>query len=371
MSIAPIHEETNIFDAVDIVNWTEGCHLNKDGSVKPGIYRGMPNHVYHGSAGYSSTIIKGLAKTTPLHVKRTYLSDEARQLSAQQRKVFEVGGLYHEVTLETDEFYKRYVRLPSPDKYDSYTTLDLKELCETHKVKKTGTKRELKARLNAVLPTPIVEYEDTVEDFIKKYCHPDAVSEALKRKATKPLSSLLSIIKEEDIAVKAGILPIEDSVWQEVHEMNEVTLAHPLARATLCEGEAELSVFVYCPKTGLLLKCRYDFLNIYGEAVDLKSARSVDPMFFKSDCKKLRYDLQEQFYLLVGKLANLRVDHFFFVGCEKGEAVICEVFELGKKTQAHAYGEMQIQLETLAKCIETDVWHSYQPHPRLITLELF
>lgn len=141
MAVALREEVNNIFDSVTIVDWTPGCHINTDGTSKPGIYRGMPNHIYHGAQGESSTMIKALAKTTPLHVKNKYRSDEARTLSAQQRKTFEVGGLYHELTLETKEYFERYIKLPAPSEFKSYVIDDLKAILKERKLTSAGLKR--------------------------------------------------------------------------------------------------------------------------------------------------------------------------------------------------------------------------------------
>lgn len=392
MSVAIRKETANIFDQVKIIDWTPDCHLNPDGTIKAGIYRNMPNHIYHGSEGESSTCIKTLAKTTPLHLKNTYRSSEARKLSAQQRKTFEVGGLYHELTLETKAFYERYHKLPAPTEFKSYVLDDLKAILKERKLPISGSKGALKARINEHLTEQwaleekgelpegakaetirelIFEYEDAVEKVIHEICNTEAINLAVARYKENPRSSLLNMIKEEDIAVKAGVLPIEHNTWKDVHEMYVVTMADPFARAFLYEGEAELSVFAYCPTTGLLLKCRYDFLNIHGEAIDLKSARSVDPVMFKSDCKKLRYDLQEQFYIRVGNLAGLNVNKFIFVGCEKGDAIVCINFQLGKMTKAKAHSDMMVYLEILRNCIETDTWPAYLKEPRIVTLELY
>lgn len=391
MSVALKSSHTNIFDSVTITNWTPGCHLNTDGTIKAGIYRNMPNHIYHGSEGNSSTLIKSLAKLTPLHVKKTLLSEEARVLSAQQRKTFEVGGLYHELTLETKAFYERYVKLPAAREFKVFLIDDLKAILKARKLPLSGTKKVLKERINTYLEERweieeaglpegevpetiralVFEYEDAVEKVIHEICNKEAVDMALERLKDNPRSCLLNMIKEEDIAVLAGVLPIEDKTWHEVQEMYKVTMADPFSQALLYEGEPELSVFAYCPTSGLLLKCRYDFLNIYGEAIDLKSARSVDPVMFKADCRKLRYDVQEQFYLYVGQLAGLDVNKFIFIGCEKGDAVICVPFQLGKATKQKAYNDMMVQLEILRNCIKTDTWPAYFKESRIVTLELY
>ena len=65
--------ETNIFNAVNIIDWTKGCHLDDDGNVIPGIYRGMPDYVYHSTGGYSSSLFKEMATKSAFHVKRKYI----------------------------------------------------------------------------------------------------------------------------------------------------------------------------------------------------------------------------------------------------------------------------------------------------------
>lgn len=209
MSVAIELQAENIFDKVEIINWTPGCHLNTDGTVKPGIYRGMPNHIYHGADGESSTMIKSLAKTTPLHVKNTLRSSAARKLSAQQIKTFEVGGLYHELTLETKEFYSRYKKLPEPNEFKSFLLDDLKAILKDRKLPISGSKKALKQRINDYLEerwaleekgelpegesvetirAPIFEYEDAVEKVIHEICNKQAVELAVERLNDNPRS---------------------------------------------------------------------------------------------------------------------------------------------------------------------------------------
>lgn len=392
MQIAHQIEEDNIFDNVTIVNWKPGCHLNADGTVKPGIYRGMPNHIYHGCDGDSSTIIKSLATTTPLHTHKTVRSDKSRKLSSQQKKTFEVGTLYHELTLETKAFYERYVALPKVSDFKQYTIDDLKVLLKERKLPLAGTKGVLKSRINEYLESrwkleendelpegetpdpirrPIFEYDDAVVEIINDVCDAKAVEMAKERLKLNVRSSLLSMLKEEDIAIHSKVIPIEWETWQDVHEMYRTTMADPLSRALLFDGEAELSVFAVCPKTGLLLKCRFDFLNRYGEAVDLKSARSVNPAIFKRHCRDLRYDVQEAFYIYTGRLAGLNVKTFIFTACEKGDAVVCINFEFGKATKHKGNNDMNMQLQILRECVETNKWPAYLKTPRIVTLELY
>ena len=74
--------EINIFNTVTIIDWTDGCHLDADGNVKPGIYRGMPDYVYHTTGGYSSSLFKEMATKSAFHVCYSLQARQARSPNA-------------------------------------------------------------------------------------------------------------------------------------------------------------------------------------------------------------------------------------------------------------------------------------------------
>lgn len=72
------------------------------------------------------------------------------------------------------------------------------------------------------------------------------------------------------------------------------------------EGYAELSAFVHCPETGVLLRVRFDFLTFTGHAVDLKTTADSSSKAFSSSVYKYGYHRQNAMYndvfeLIMGK----------------------------------------------------------------------
>ena len=81
MGNAALANDVNIFDAVIIIDWSDNNHLDESGNVKPGIYRGMPDHVYHSTGGYSSSLFKEMATKSAFHVKRKYFDKKAKPIT--------------------------------------------------------------------------------------------------------------------------------------------------------------------------------------------------------------------------------------------------------------------------------------------------
>jgi len=77
-----------------------------------------------------------------------------------------------------------------------------------------------------------------------------------------------------------------------------MSLDDPVIRAIdTGHGEAEGSLFTSDPRTGLLVKCRPDFIIPNQRVVvDIKSTKDASPRDFEKSCGAWRYDVQAAFY---------------------------------------------------------------------------
>lgn len=66
--------------------------------IEPGWYRDLPNDVYHGSSGWSSTTIKKLLKKTPAHLKAGFTQDHEATANMN------LGTAVHTLVLEPAKF---------------------------------------------------------------------------------------------------------------------------------------------------------------------------------------------------------------------------------------------------------------------------
>lgn len=72
---------------------------------------------------------------------------------------------------------------------------------------------------------------------------------------------------------------------------------HPLAQGLLTGGKAERSIFWTDPETGILCKCRPDFLRDDGVVIDLKVTTDASAHAFQRTVGRFRYEVQSALYL--------------------------------------------------------------------------
>jgi len=359
----------NIFNQVTITDWRENNHLDENGDLIPGIYRGMPDYIYHSTHGYSSSLFKLMKSKSPFHVKRKYIDKRGKPITRATQKIFNFGTLVHELSLEATRFYDHYFKLPENKGFDEWTTDDLKAKAKELELKVSGTRSDLKTRINDALPEgakKIWEYDDEVESLINLHCAGERL-EAIKG-AMKGPTTLYNAIWNDPDNHEFLTLPIEHKTWVEVHELFDALMGNPFISIGLSEGEPELSCFAICPETGLLLKCRYDFLNIHGHAWDIKTTRSAEEFAFNRHANDLGYDLQDAFYVYVGQLCGLDVNKFLFAIVEKEEP-IADAAEYSLNAKMRAKEKLRHYLQLFKNCLDNNDWPAYKAVPSIMQLD--
>ena len=361
--------ETNIFNAVNIIDWTKGCHLDDDGNVIPGIYRGMPDYVYHSTGGYSSSLFKEMATKSAFHVKRKYIDKKMKPITTATQKIFNFGTLVHELSLEADRFYRHYFKLPINQGFDEFTTDELKAKAKEMELKVSGTRSDLKTRINDALPEgakKIWEYDDEVEKLINQHCAGKRL-DAIKGELTSR-TTLYNAIWNDPDNHEIELLPIDHETWVHCHELYDALMGNPYISIGLADGEAELSCFAVDPETGLLLKCRFDFLNRFGQAWDVKTARTADDRGFTYHANDMGYDIQDAFYTKVGILCGLDINAFIFAVVEK-DIPIADAKEYSPNTKMRAKEKLKHYLNKFKTCLDTNEWPAYKAVPSITQME--
>jgi exodeoxyribonuclease VIII len=216
-----------------------------------------------------------------------------------------------------------------------------------------------------------VTYEQAIEKLISEE-HGEAFVEKIKiwQKQKGDRRNLADAMKDDETMPWSTRWPVDFKVWKEVHAMRDEVEKEMLFPVLLADkGESELSVFANCPKTGLLLKCRFDRISYKRDSTDLKTCQSVREFDFRKDCRNLAYDIQDVFYSYVSSLAGIELNSFLFMAVEKGTLNLTQLFELSEGTRNRAKHKMHDGLATLAKCLETDYWPSYQDKLNIVTLD--
>lgn len=155
---------------------------------------------------------------------------------------------------------------------------------------------------------------------------------------------------------------IHPVIWAEDEKLLEVSAsavqAHPLAAELLKAGDAEVSMFAVDPDTGLLIKCRADWL--FNKAIaDLKSTTDASTRSFSREIFTRRYHVQAAINLYIAELLEIDAPSFYFLILEKGDVPRVNIRLL--KSDAVSLGRMELKrdLAALSECMAEDHWPGY------------
>lgn len=138
---------------------------------------------------------------------------------------------------------------------------------------------------------------------------------------------------------------------------------HPLARNILRDGKAEQSVFWTDAETGVLCKCRPDWLldpNPNPAILDVKSTTDASPDGFMKSAYTYRYHVQAAWYLDGLEAATgMKPDSFMFLAIEKEPPFAVAFYYADEAMIAAGRAEYQRHLRTFAACAASDTWPGY------------
>lgn len=163
----------------------------------------------------------------------------------------------------------------------------------------------------------------------------------------------------------AGRTPVKAAVAEQVDQMAEAVLAHPIARALFEQpGNAEASVFATDPDTGVDMRARFDFLPELDSprpmAVDLKTTgKRADKRAFEVAAHRMGYETQERWYANTLRLAADVDIPFLFVVVETEGPYLAAVHQLDAKFREMGDDKTRRALELYADCIATGNWGGY------------
>lgn len=124
-------------------------------------------------------------------------------------------------------------------------------------------------------------------------------------------------------------------------------------------GWCELSAFVECPDTGVLLRCRFDKLNASGVAVDLKKTQDSRPDAFSKAVHNYGYHVQDAFYSRVYKLITGQSLEFVFLAVEEQPPHSPWPHILDDEARMIGWQSASDAIRLFADCEESGHWPSY------------
>lgn len=134
-------------------------------------------------------------------------------------------------------------------------------------------------------------------------------------------------------------------------------------------GWAEISVFATCPETGLLIKCRFDYLTTDGRALDLKTTQDARAAEFAKSVFNYRYHVQDAFYRHAFAAATgNELQSFTFLAVEKEPPFYHAEYDLDAEAQEIGRFYALRDLRTAAECERSGEWPAPANDSRLLSL---
>lgn len=134
----------------------------------------------------------------------------------------------------------------------------------------------------------------------------------------------------------------------------------------------ELSAFVQCPETGVLLRARFDFLTAGGISVDLKKTQDARYEAFQKSVANYRYHVQDAFYSYVYELiTGYPIQSFWFLAIEENAPNTCKRYKLDDEAKAIGKRQFMANLVDYAEADKTGDWRSYDTADELMSLPMW
>lgn len=134
---------------------------------------------------------------------------------------------------------------------------------------------------------------------------------------------------------------------------------HPTARKVFATGQAEMSCYWTDQETGLLCKCRPDWLSM-PLVVDLKSTEDASAQGFQRSAWNYRYWVQAAWYVDgIEQATGQRPEAFIFGAFEKSAPYACAFYFADDALMDMGRQEYRKLLRILADCKAADRWPGY------------
>lgn len=273
-----------------------------------GLIEDHPIETYHAGPGISKTGLDVIDRS-PAHYYAEYL-DQARPPKENEETTARlVGHLAHCAILEPAEFEKRYVTLP-PD----------------------APRKPTSAQWNAKNPSS---------------------------------DSMMAMAWWRDwMAANEGRTVITHEQRETALRQAESVRLLPDIRDALDRGRPEVSAYWRDPVTGVLCRCRPDWVHDAGDKsvilVDVKTYSNAAPAEFARQIARMRYHVQDAYYSDGYALAaDVDVLAFIFLAVETEYPYAASAVMLDEASREQGRAEYRRNVDAYAVCMETGEWPGY------------
>ena len=267
------------------------------------VIEGMPNDAYHAAEGISASGLKLIGKS-PLHYWGAYLDPDREP--REETPALKLGTAIHCAVLEPMRFTEEYIVVPED-----------------------APRRPTSAQMNAKKPSD------------------DTVNAILWWRAFDAENTGKNVLSRGEFSTCMKI--------------SERLNRHPAASVLFRSGVAELSMFWEDPETGVLCKCRPDWL-IKGMAIlDVKSTADAGETAFARSVWNYEYHLQAAWYLdgVRQCLGNDAPQAFIFAAFEKDAPHAVAFYSADGEMVSLGRREYKRRLQIYAECKSKNFWPGY------------
>ena len=259
----------------------------------------ITNPQYHSGPGVSNSDLKYIRKA-PIHYWAKKLSEEGLKDSSTRAK--SLGTAVHAALLEPELFEKNYRIIPED-----------------------APRKPSDRQWNAKNPSPDSVYA-------------------------------MEWWTQFNIETDSKVLITNDD-WNRCIKIRETVLRHPVAGRLFADGLAEQSFYAEDEETGLLLKCRPDWICENGIMVDLKKVTDCSKTGFGRAAANYDYYVQAPFYNdVLERLYGESPSIFIFVAVEEDFPYdLNVVYETAEQMQRGRLIYQQ-DLRKVAECTEKNEW---------------
>jgi hypothetical protein len=178
--------------------------------------------------------------------------------------------------------------------------------------------------------------------------------------------------KEFEASLPPGMIGIKPEQRATAMAQRESVLQLPDVKEAFANGRAEVSAWWEDPETGVLCKCRPDFVHECDGGVvlvDLKTTVNAAPQEFARSVARYRYHVQAAYYSDGFKLASGQdVLGFVFVCVESDYPYAASALMLDEESFEFGRREYRRNLNTYAACVERGEWPGYSTSIETVSL---